>query len=136
MNTHPNNNGLIEIMPLQPKKVKLEAGEYPGRFANVRLDDQPKRDNSPRKDLVITVQLDKQEDGQPVMVDHVFNLLPRKRGVSHFKNSLKSYLKHELSAQELAGFNQNTVLNKPVVCKYEKNKLGNAVVFVTYLPAN
>ncbi len=137
MNTNIINNGdMIEIVPLQPQKVKLEAGQYPGRFINVRNDKTAKRDGSPRNDLIITVQLEKQESGQPVTVDHVFNLLPRKRGVSHFKSSMKSYLGHELTAQELAGFNRNTVLNKPVICKYEQNKLGNAVVFATYIAAN
>lgn len=134
-NENTDNGDTFEIVPLKPKKAKLDAGKYPGRFTKMAIDKTAKRDGSPRKDLILTVKLDKPKSGQPATLDQVFNLLPGKRGQSHFKSCMESFLQRDITDEELAKFDKNTVLNEQVVCSYEQNKLGNAVVFKTYLPA-
>lgn len=137
MNTYQNtqnDSDTLEIMALEPGKTKVDAGTYTGVWGNLEINTTARRDGSERKDLIATVKVTNPEAGQPAELMQVFNLLRGKRGKAHFKKAVSSWLERDLTDEELSRFNKATVLNKPVICVYKTNQLGNGVVFDTYLP--
>ncbi|MEI8290607.1 MAG: hypothetical protein WCH99_14150 [Verrucomicrobiota bacterium] len=133
-NQNIDNSDTLEIMPLEPTKTKAAEGKYAGRFTNMCIDNTPRRNGSARKDLLITVQVDNPGEGEPAELVQVFNLLSGKRGKSQFKKGISSWIKRDVSDAELNKFSKAIIMDKPVVCSYITNKLGNGVMFDTYLP--
>ena len=133
-NQNIDSGDTFVIVPLEPTKNNIPEGKYTGRFTNMCIDKTPRRNGSPRMDLMVTVQVDNPQEGDPEKLVQVFNLLAGKRGQSQFKKGIKSWSKGEVSDAELSNFKKAIIMDEPVICSYVKTRLGNGVMFDTYLP--
>ena len=133
-NQNIDNGDTFVIVPLEPTKNNIPEGKYTGRFTNMCIDNTPRRNGSQRKDLLITVQVDNPQEGDPEKLVQVFNLLSGKRGQSQFKKGIRSWSKGKVSDAELSNFKKAIIMDEPVICSYVKTRLGNGVMFDTYLP--
>lgn len=121
------------IFVIEQPDYKPTVGEKTGKFIDMKWDLTPKK-NVPRKDLILTVELDeKDEVGNHVKVEQTFNMLHRGRGTTEFKKQMSKWLGRDLTPVELAGFQKAFVLNKPVIVNYKLNRF-KAVAFDGYLP--
>jgi hypothetical protein len=118
-----------EVFVIEELQFKPEAKAYPGRFTQMRWDQEPKKDGTPVKDLVLVTELEQKfESGQPIHIEHRFNMLPKGRGKAEFKKQMGSWRGGQaMTDQELAGLKKSTVVGKPVVTVYKVDHLGHTV---------
>ncbi len=132
--TNSSNLNAIKFV-LEPLAFVPTKGDKPGKFIGMRLDTEPYKNGSPRKDLVLVVELEENNElGESVQVEQAFNLLPGGRGSSAFKKQMHSFFGQPLTAIQLAGLSAELVVGKSVTVRYKENHLGH-VVFDAYLPA-
>ena len=115
---------------LRPLEFKPDAKTYKGRFVTKTWDAESKDGKLIKRDLVIKVALEeKNELGQPTVVERRYNMLPRARGVSDFKKDMASYLRIKLDDKG-NGFPDRYLANqaliqldgKPVLVAYAKGR--------------
>jgi hypothetical protein len=117
---------------IEPLVYQPTVGGKPGRFVDMGWYTTPKANGSPRKELVLEVELEEKDDGgQPIKVAQSFNFLPRGRGKSDFVKQMASYFGTPLTPTQLAGLKKDLLVGKPVVVHYTTNHLGH-VVFDKY----
>jgi len=136
MNTKTNINIDDKDLILEPLVYQPTEGSKPGKFTAMRWDLEPKKNGDPRKDLVLVVELEEKDElGQPIQIEHTFNMLPNGRGVAQYKSQMESFLTKPLTRLQLAQKpDPALVVGKQVNVVYKKNHL-NHIVFDKYLPA-